>query len=303
MNPTRRCAVVYNPTKVDDDFHDLAETRLTEAGYADLLWLETKEDDPGHAMTERAVAEKVDLVVAAGGDGTVRVVGSGLAGTGIPLGLIPAGTGNLLARNLDLPLKADKAFDVIAAGQTRAVDTIVLTVDDGEPQRFLVMAGTGIDAMIMDETDENLKAKIGPAAYFVAAGRALDRVPVPVRIRLDQQRVHHRKSVICLIGNVGQLTGGITLIPRAKPDDGVLDVYVASPQKARHWFHALRRLITAKPRNADPVDLWVGKRVEIVLEREDTYQLDGDVQGSCRHLVGEVDPGSLLVCVPGRPVP
>jgi YegS/Rv2252/BmrU family lipid kinase len=299
MDSTRRCAVVYNPIKVDDDFRDLAQARLAEAGYAEPLWLETQEDDPGHAMTERAVAEKVDLVVAAGGDGTVRVVGSGLAGTGIPLGLVPSGTGNLLARNLDLPLKADKAFDVIVAGHTRAVDTIVLTVDDGEPQRFLVMAGTGIDAVIMDETDENLKAKIGPAAYFLAAGRALDRVPIPVRIQLDDQPVHHRESMICLIGNVGQLTGGITLIPRAEPDDGVLDVYVASPQKAQHWFRALVRLVTARPRKSDPVDLWVGKRVEIVLDREDTYQLDGDVQGSCRRLVGEVDPGSLLVCVPG----
>jgi diacylglycerol kinase (ATP) len=299
MDSTRRCAVVYNPIKVDDDFRDLAQSRLAEAGYAEPLWLETQEDDPGHAMTERAVAEKVDLVVAAGGDGTVRVVGSGLAGTGIPLGLVPSGTGNLLARNLNIPLQAAKALDVAVAGHTRAVDTIVLTVDDGEPQRFLVMAGTGIDAMIMDETDERLKAKIGPAAYFLAAGRALERVPVPVRIQLDDQRPHHRESMICLIGNVGQLTGGITLIPRAQPDDGVLDVYVASPQKARHWFRTLVRLVAARPRNSDPVDLWVGKRVEIVLGHEDTYQLDGDVQGSGKRFVGEVDPGSLLVCVPG----
>ena len=101
----RRCAVVYNPTKISDQFCALLEDRLLRMGWVDTLWLETSSEDPGRAMTQQAVAEDVDLVIGAGGDGTVRIVADGLAHTGTPMGLIPAGTANLLARNLDLPLE------------------------------------------------------------------------------------------------------------------------------------------------------------------------------------------------------
>ena len=100
----RRCAVVYNPTKVSDGFRDTLTERLEPAGWTQTLWLETSEDDPGRSMTAEAVAAGVDRVIAAGGDGTVRIVADGLAGSGIVMGLVPAGTGNLLARNLGIPL-------------------------------------------------------------------------------------------------------------------------------------------------------------------------------------------------------
>ena len=100
----RRCAVVVNPTKVSDGFHEAITGRLGEAGWAEPMWLETTEDDPGRSMTRSAREAGVDLVVAAGGDGTVRIVADGLAGSGIAMGIVPAGTANLLARNLGLPM-------------------------------------------------------------------------------------------------------------------------------------------------------------------------------------------------------
>lgn len=298
MTEPRSCAVIFNPTKVADNFNAVAGVRLLAAGYAEPRWLETTPDDPGYAMTTEAREAQVDLVVVAGGDGTVRIVAAGLAGTGIPLGIVPAGTGNLLARNLSLPLEADAALDVICAGNTHPIDMIVLTVDDHEPHRFMVMAGTGLDAVIMDETNDALKSAIGPAAYFVAATKAVGRLPVAVRIKVDGHRSHRRRCMICLIGNVGQLTGGIHLMPQARPDDGLLDVYVASPHRFKHWVKTLLRLITRRPQADDHVDVWVGKRVEIELSHPDTYQLDGDVEGECRRMVAEVDPGSLVVCLP-----
>ena len=87
---SRRCAVIYNPTKVSDKFRDLLEERLHRNGWRDTLWLETSVEDPGRAMTRQAVAEQVDLVIGAGGDGTIRYVADVLAHTGIPLGLVPA---------------------------------------------------------------------------------------------------------------------------------------------------------------------------------------------------------------------
>ena len=124
-------------------------------------------------MTRKAVSEHVDLVVGAGGDGTVRIVADGLAGTGIPMGLVPAGTANLLAHNFGLSTDETAAIEVAFDGHTRTIDLIKVAVDDQAPEHFAVLAGIGVDAMIMDETDPQLKDKVGSAAYFLAAGKAL----------------------------------------------------------------------------------------------------------------------------------
>ncbi len=293
-----RCAVVYNPTKVSDTFRDNLTSRLDNDGWRDTLWLETTESDPGHAMTAQAVEEQVDLVIGAGGDGTIRIVANGLANTGIPMGLIPAGTGNLLARNLGVPLREAEAIDVALQQNAQTIDLVKLTVDDQPGEHFAVMAGMGVDAMIMDETNPNLKAKIGSAAYFIAAGKALGRLPMDVQIKIDDGRTHGRRAMLCVIGNVGELTGNVTLIPEAKPDDGLIDVYVASPHRFTHWIRVFVRLITGRRHTDDQVDQWRGQRVEIRLKRQENYQLDGDVAGECRRLVAEAVPGALTVRVP-----
>jgi len=296
--PTHQtCAVVFNPTKVDDDFTGLMREALDGAGFAGVHWVETSADDPGHAMTAEAVAAQVDLVVVAGGDGTVRVVASNLVGTGIPLGIIPAGTANLLARNLDLPLKLRPALEVVVGGHTRAIDMVELTVDDGAPERFAVMAGTGLDAMIMDEVDPVLKAKVGSAAYFIAAGKAVGQLPIPLEITIDGGRTRRRQAMLCVIGNVGELQGGISLIPQARVNDGLLHVYVASPRHVGHWLKALFRLITRRPSDNDHVDLWHGRDVTVRSGSVTSYQMDGDVIGEGTRLHAVVLPAALTVCV------
>ena len=147
--PERACRAkaalrgIYNPTKVSDKFRALVEDSLQRKGWGKTLWLETSVEDPGRAMARQAVAEQVDLVIGAGGDGTIRSVADGLAHTGIPLGLVPAGTGNLLARNLDLPLEEVDAIEVALDGQLRRMDLVKITVDDRAPEHFAVMAGIG----------------------------------------------------------------------------------------------------------------------------------------------------------------
>ena len=298
----RRCAVVYNPTKISDQFCALLEDRLIRTGWVDTLWLETSPDDPGRAMTQQALAEGVDLVIGAGGDGTVRIVADGLAHTGTPMGLIPAGTANLLARNLNLPLEEGPAIDVALGGHSRTIDLVKITVDDRQPEHFAVMAGVGVDAMIMDETDEDLKDKVGSAAYFVAAGKALGRLPVRMRVQLDDHRPVRRDAMLCVVGNVGTLRGNLTLIPGARPDDGVLDLYIASPRRFRHWVKLALRLITRQPKRDDQVDQHSGRRVGIRIDGKDNYQLDGDVVGESTSLTAEIQPGALTVCTPA-PVP
>src|SRR5215207_10169192 len=139
------------------------------------------------------------------------------------------------------------------------------------------MAAVGADAMIMDEIDENLKDKVGSAAYFVAAGKVLGRLPVPMTVQLDDNRPVRRKAILCVVGNVGKLRGNLTLIPGARPDDGVLDLYIASPRRFRHWVKLVLRLIARRPKRDDQVDQHSGRRVGIRVDGKDNYQLDGDV--------------------------
>jgi diacylglycerol kinase (ATP) len=296
----RRCAVIYNPTKVSDKFRALVEEGLQRNGWSKTLWLETSADDPGRAMTRQAVAEQVDLVIGAGGDGTIRYVADGLAHTGIPMGLVPAGTGNLLARNLDLPLEEVEAVEVALSGQVRLIDLVRITVDDRPPEHFAVMAGIGIDAMIMDETNEDLKDKVGSAAYFIAAAKALGRLPVRLKVQLDNNRPVRRHAMLCVIGNVGTLRGNLSLIPGASPEDGLLDLYIASPHRFRHWVKVALRLITRRAKKDDQVDQHMGKTVRIVIEGKDNYQLDGVVVGESTTLFAEIQPGALAICVPAE---
>jgi diacylglycerol kinase (ATP) len=288
MADSPRWAVVANPTKLSDADAELVRRRLAETGHGEPLWLETTVDDPGRAMARQAVDAGVELVLTAGGDGTV------LAGTDVAMGIIPVGTGNLLARNLFLPLDVPGALEVALGESERRIDTVVLTVDGGEPDRFAVMAGTGLDAMIMDNVSDRLKKFIGPGAYFIAATKALGRLPVPVRVVVDG-RHHKRNAVVCVLASCGQLPGDLGLVPAARPDDGFVHLYVAFPTRVSHWLKAAVRLITRRPQKDDHVRIWAGRRVEIHLQESDAYQLDGDVEGEGRVLVAEVDPGSLRV--------
>ena len=291
----RRCAVVFNPQKVSDSFRTNLEAALPDD--MEPLWLETTEDDPGKGMTAEAVEKSADLVLGAGGDGTIRVVAAGLAETGIPFGLIPAGTGNLLARNLGLPLQEKQAIAVALGDQTRTIDLLKISADGGEPEHSAVMAGIGLDAAIMDETDSALKAKVGSAAYFLAATKQLGRKPLRITVQVDDHKPVKRRASVCLIGNVGALQANITLIPDAEPDDGQLDVLVASPRRVKHWLHLMARIVSRRPQPDDRVNHLTGRSVTVELAHEDRYQIDGDPGGTCTKLAAEIVPGALIIKV------
>lgn len=296
----QRCAVIYNPVKVTDwaVFRRHVEYELRTRGWARPLWLETTIDDPGRAMTAQAVAERVDLVLGAGGDGTIRVICSGLAGTGIPFGLIPAGTSNLLARNIGIPRDEAAALRVAFDGRDQAIDLVRLTADGGPEDHFAVMAGVGIDAVIMQDTNPDLKKTVGSAAYFVSAAKNANHPALHAVIRVDDRPPIRRRAAVIVVGNVGLLPSGILLIPDAKPDDGLLDVLVASPRTLRDWTRLVTQVLTRQQRSDDQLDRLTGRRVEITVEPRDQYQIDGDTVGECSTLVAEIDPGALIVRVP-----
>ena len=298
--PPRRAAVIFNPTKVTDwaTFRRHVDYELTARGWHRTLWLETTTDDPGRAMAEQAVREGVDLVLGAGGDGTIRVICSGLAGTGVPFGLIPAGTGNLLAKNIGIPLDEAAALAVAFDGEDKPIDLVRLTVDDRPPIHFAVMAGVGIDAVIMEGTDPNLKRAVGSAAYFVSAARHANHPALHATITVDDQPAIRRRAHVIVIGNVGILQANIQLIPGAQADDGILDVLVASPRTARDWVRLTTQVLTRRRREDAQLDRLTGRRVTIMVEERDHYQVDGDTVGECNTMIAEVLPGALTLRVP-----
>ena len=293
----KRAAVVYNPTKFDD--LSLLRRRVAAevhaAGWRPTIWLETTPDDPGRSMARRALEADVDLVMVAGGDGTVRAVSSQLAGTEMPMALIPAGTGNLLARNLSIPMDTDAAIRLALRGRLEAIDMVTCTFDDGE-ERFVVMAGMGLDAQIMESTDSGLKKVIRSGAYAVAAVQNAVPDPFNATITLDDAPPVRRQMVMALMGNVGTITAGMTLFPRAAPTDGMVDLLLASPGKVVDWARLGAQILTGQ--EMEGFTLTRARRVLIETDRPVPFGLDGDTAGSTRTLRAEVDHGALRIVVP-----
>ncbi len=177
----KRAAVIVNPMKSSGEDFKAAFYRLCETqGWAEPLWLETTAEDTGLGQAREALEAGVDVVIAAGGDGTVRCVAEVLAGTGTPMGLVPMGTGNLLARNMNVDITDPVAasYDILNGADVK-VDVVKATLDHSQDEQlFLVMAGLGYDAAIMANTVDELKDRVGWLAYVEAGIRHLPGKPV-----------------------------------------------------------------------------------------------------------------------------
>ncbi|WUJ74093.1 diacylglycerol kinase family protein [Kribbella soli] len=297
-----RAAVIVNPIKVGDGvaFRRKVTRALEIRGYDEPLWLETREDDAGNAMAKQAIEYESDLVLVAGGDGTVRVVCSALAHTGIPVGVIPAGTGNLLARNLHIPLDLDDALERTLEGRDRRIDLVRVHGDQLDTDHFAVMAGLGLDAAIISDAPPHLKKQIGWTAYLVSAAKNINHPSVRVTLALDDAAPLERRVRTVVVGNVGMLQANIPLLPDARPDDGLLDVVVIAPRRVTQWPIVLWRLMTRTNRTDMYLERFTGRKVEIHAAVDVQRQLDGDPIGPGRYLVCEIEPGALTARVPKR---
>ena len=285
--------MVVNPTKFDDlaKFRHAVCAAMATRGWREPLWLETTADDPGAGQASAAVAASVDLVLASGGDGTVTSCAEAMAGSGIPLAVLPAGTGNLLARNLGLPLELDDALAVALAGSDRQLD---IGNVNGNP--FLVMAGIGLDAKMLDSASEPLKKRIGWAAYGISALRHLLDRPVQVTLRADGGPPLRRRASAVIIGNVSSLQGGVPLLPDAEPDDGMLDAVVLSARGPTGWL-ALAVHVLMRRSATSRVARITFRELSVDLDREQPWELDGEVMGSTRRLVATVQAAALTIRV------
>jgi diacylglycerol kinase (ATP) len=316
----RTAAVVYNPVKVKlKTLKATVKSAETDAGWGKTLWFETSIDDPGGDVTKRAIELGVDVVMVAGGDGTVRAVGEALRGTGIPMGLLPSGTGNLLARNLSLVLD-DLTHSVRTAflGGDRLIDVGVIEAErvDGsrEKHAFLVMAGIGLDAQMVANTNAELKRRVGWLAYVDAIARSLrDNNKVRVRYEIDGRPQQSATVNTVIVGNCGMLTGNILLLPDAVIDDGVFDIVAFRPNGFFGWVQIWvkivwengvlrrstvgRRIITMS-REVRALRYLSGSKFTMRLDHPEEFELDGDSFGEAIALRTEVDHLALAVKMP-----
>ncbi len=297
MSSSEIVAVVH-PGKVGD----LAEARERLAGWAHRAGVPaphvvtTTAESPGTEQARTAVAAGADLVLAWGGDGTVTAVATGLLDSGVPLGLLPGGTGNLLARNLDLPLDADDAARIAFEGRDRAIDTIDVGLG-GRTQTSTVIAGIGLDAALID-APEQLKDAIGPGAYVLNAGKALRHRTMRVGVAVDggRPRWFHARSV--LVANVGGLIAGLDVAPEADASDGRLHVVVLPLATPVDWARTGVNLVRRRQFQDDSRTHLEGTSAWIVARTEQRRQIDGDVVDDGRVIQARVRPGSLIVRVP-----
>ena len=287
--------LVVNPTKVGDAAALLERVarRSAELGLPVPRLVPTTQEDPGEGQARDAADAGAGLVLVAGGDGTVRAAAQGLAHSGVPLGILPQGTGNLLARNLDLPQDEDEALDVALGGADRTLD--LGRLHDGTA--FAVMAGAGFDALMMREAPEGLKSAVGWPAYLVGGVRGLRHRRVHLTLRLDDAAPREAVVRTVLVGNVGKLQGGLELLPDAEPDDGALDVALVAPRSLKDWVVLVARGLTRRHRPDRRLELLRGRRIEIRTRRPEARQVDGDLIDDGPGFTAEIDPGALVVRV------
>jgi diacylglycerol kinase (ATP) len=317
---SQRVAVIVNPTKVDLAALRVAvDTAEAKAGWAPSLWLETTVDDGGQGRAAEAIAARATVVLAAGGDGTVRAVAEGMLDSGIPVVLLPAGTGNLLARNLGLPV-GRPAESVMTAftGVDQAIDVGIaeLSRADGSTERhaFVVMIGIGLDAKMIAATNPRLKKRVGWFAYVEAIARIVRDVDA-VRLRYTLDGSAERATTVhtLLIGNCGTLPGGVIILPDAQIDDGLLDVVAMRPKNLWGWMRVsyavvwengvlqkskIGKRILAADKSVRALRYFQGRHMTLTFERPEEFEIDGDEMGLVTGLDIRVAPASLIVRVP-----
>lgn len=286
--------VVFNPSKTLDPEGRRKEilAAFTRSGVEHVRWLETTVDDPGTLVCRGAVDEGTDLVVACGGDGTVAACATAVAGTGIPLAVLPSGTGNLLALNFKLPSDLDTAVAVALHGERRFVD-----VGWCDEKAFVVMAGVGFDAEMVRDASPALKRRAGWLAYVVSAFRHLPGRSSTFTVSVDGSEPVRVRGRAAIVANVGTIQGGMELFPDASPTDGLLDVSVLSPRGVG-WVTLAAHVLVRRAQRAPQVSSFRGAVVDVTSSRKLPFELDGDDFQPVDSLRFECRPGALLLCTP-----
>ena len=295
---TGECVAIVHPLKSGglDATVDRLSRWAHAAGVATPHVVPTSEESPGSEQARDAVRAGADLVLAWGGDGTVRAVADGLAGSDVALGVIPAGTGNLLARNLGVPLSLAEATAVAFGGADRRIDVLEIGLG-GTVTTGTVIAGLGLDAVLID-APEQLKSAIGPSAYVVNTVRALRHKKMRVGVAVDGGPPRWFSARSVLVANVGGLIAGMDVAPEAEVSDGLLHVIVLPLGRPVDWVRTGTRIVLRRGVEDTSRFHLQGTSAWVVAAEAQPRQIDGDLVGEGRSIQARVRPAALVVRVP-----
>jgi diacylglycerol kinase (ATP) len=285
-------AVIANTKKIAQ--RDVA--RLKDAlrdGFGDATWITIEKGSAATKAAAKALDKGADVVLACGGDGTVRAASQALVGTGAALAVLPTGTANLFASAMKIPDDADDLVELIRSGERRTIDTGTCN-----GLTFNIMAGTGFDAAMIDAADDD-KERLGMVAYLRAGVKqARAREAFGMRVEVDSQDVFEGPASCLLVGNIGTLKGGIEAFPDGSPTDGVLDVAVVTATGLKAWTGLMVSAVRGRQQLTGHAHLWTGRSISVRTDAKHRFELDGGVKGRTKKLEFEVVPRSLIVCAP-----
>ena len=286
-------AVIAHARKtLDGGLPELRRRLETDIG-AEVLWHEVEKSRMAPKAAKRCLAAGADLILVWGGDGSVQRVVDTVAGSGVTIGIIPAGTANLLATNLGVPISLEGALDVALHGARRDLDVGVI---NGE--RFTVMAGAGLDAMMIKEADGKLKDRFGRLAYVFTGVRASGLKAAKVKIDVDGNRWFSGRASCVLFGSMGTLTGGLVAFPDADPTDGQLEIGVVTAASRIQWARVAGRLVTKKAERSPLTRTSRGRKIDVRFSKPTLYELDGGDRTRAKKLKLRVQPGAIRIAVP-----
>jgi diacylglycerol kinase (ATP) len=215
--------VIFNPAARGEKSRRVRQFLEAKAN-ADIVIAPTQCAGDAKSLAARAVAEGYGMVVAAGGDGTINEVINGLGVADAALGILPLGTVNVFARELGIPVRTEAAWNIIKNGRTRTID-LARAQANGATRHFVQLAGVGFDAQAVRAASWELKKKIGPLSYVWAGLKTISSKPIKVEIAVNGSSPC-ASGVAVLIGN-GRFYGGpFPLFPKARLDDGLIDICV-----------------------------------------------------------------------------
>lgn len=296
-----RAVLIVNPVagRANRDDLSVAVRTFRQAGWS-IEVAETKAHGHARALATAAVAGGAEAILVMGGDGTTMQAAAAVANTDIPIGILPGGTGNVLAGNLRLPPTVSRAAECIIEGRTRRIDLGRICRDDG-PHYFGVACGAGADAMVMGNTATGDKRRLGIGGYFQTLFRVIPEVrSTAFAVTVDGRRTELDAAIV-LVLNCGEVIPPLVNVRRgASFDDGWLDVLILAAdtpwQIARGFYRTFLNVIID---GGEVPYLHYGRGREVTVESTVTQpvQYDGDVAGTTP-VTAVIQPGALAVFAP-----
>ena len=293
-----RVGVIAHSAKTLGGGLEELRTTLAANGVHDPMWYEVPKPRLATKHVKKLVNKGVELIFVWGGDGMVRRVIDTVVGAPVTLAILPAGTANLFATNRGIPKDLEEAVKIGLNGSRRQLDVGLIN-----REHFCVMAGTGLDALMIRDADAGLKDKVGRFAYVWTGAKNVRKSSVTMRIEVDGKAWFKGKASCLLIGNVGDVIGGISAFPDAQPDDGLLNLGVVTASGAMDWVRTLGRSVIGDAAASPFVETTTGRAFDVRLSKAVPYEIDGGVRKKTKRLKVKVEPGAITVCVPREEAP